>query len=432
MPYRLDSRAADFTASFRTFLAGKRETMVDVEASVRAIIADVIARGDAALIEASRNYDRVDLSDIGLKVRPDELEVAYAACDRNALDALLFARDRIEAFHHRQLPRDEAFVDALGVELGWRWSAIESVGLYVPGGTAAYPSSVLMNAVPAKLAGVPRIVMVVPAPGGEIAPLVLAAAKVAGVDEVYRIGGAQAVAALAYGTATIAPVAKIVGPGNAYVAAAKRLVFGTVGIDMIAGPSEVLVIADESGNPDWIAGDLLAQAEHDASAQAILITDSRALANEVEKAITAQLAALPRGAVAGESWHRHGAIILVPTLADAVPLVDAIAPEHVELATARAEALAPSIRNAGAIFLGPYTPEAVGDYVGGSNHVLPTARAARFSSGLGVPDFMKRTSILRCGSEQLRALAAPAITLGEAEGLEGHARSVAMRLNPRS
>ena len=432
MPYRLDSRAADFAASFRTFLAGKRETMVDVEASVRAIIADVIARGDAALIEASRNYDRVDLSDIGLKVRPDELDVAYAACDRKALDALLFARDRIEAFHQRQLPRDEAFVDALGVELGWRWSAIESVGLYVPGGTAAYPSSVLMNAVPAKLAGVPRIVMVVPAPGGEIAPLVLAAAKVAGVDEVYGIGGAQAVAALAYGTATIVPVAKIVGPGNAYVAAAKRLVFGKVGIDMIAGPSEVLVIADESGNPDWIAGDLLAQAEHDASAQAILITDSRVLANEVEKAISAQLAALPRGAVAGESWRQHGAIILVPTLADAVPLVDAIAPEHVELATARAEALAPSIRNAGAIFLGPYTPEAVGDYVGGSNHVLPTARAARFSSGLGVPDFMKRTSILRCGSEQLRALAGPAIALGEAEGLEGHARSVAMRLNPRS
>ena len=432
MPYRLDSRAADFAASFRTFLAGKRETMVDVEASVRAIIADVIARGDAALIEASRNYDRVDLADIGLKVRPDELEVAYAACDRKALDALLFARDRIEAFHRRQLPRDEAFVDALGVELGWRWSAIESVGLYVPGGTAAYPSSVLMNAVPARLAGVPRIVMVVPAPGGEIAPLVLAAAKVAGVDEVYRIGGAQAVAALAYGTATIVPVAKIVGPGNAYVAAAKRHVFGKVGIDMIAGPSEVLVIADESGNPDWIAGDLLAQAEHDASAQAILITDSRVLANEVEKALSAQLAALPRGAVAGESWHRHGAIILVPTLADAVPLVDAIAPEHVELATAHAEALAPSIRNAGAIFLGPYTPEAVGDYVGGSNHVLPTARAARFSSGLGVLDFMKRTSILRCGAEQLRALAGPAITLGEAEGLEGHARSVAMRLNPRS
>jgi histidinol dehydrogenase len=358
--------------------------------------------------------------------------VAYAACDRKALDALILARDRIEAFHTRQLPRDESFVDALGVELGWRWSAVESVGLYVPGGTAAYPSSVLMNAIPAKVAGVPRVLMVVPAPDGEMSPLVLAAAKLARVDEIYRIGGAQAVAALAYGTQTIAPVAKIVGPGNAYVATAKRLVFGKVGIDMIAGPSEVLVVADVTAQPDWIAADLLAQAEHDANAQAILITDSRTLADEVENAIAAQLAALPRAALAGASWRDFGAIILVPGLAAAVALIDAVAPEHLELATPAAEALGPRIRNAGAIFMGSHTPEAIGDYVAGSNHVLPTARAARFSSGLGVLDFMKRTSILRCGPEQLRALGPAAITLGEAEGLDAHARSVAMRLNPRS
>jgi histidinol dehydrogenase len=432
MPYRLDSRASDFEISFRAFLAGKRETMADVEASVRAIIADVIARGDAALIEASRTYDRVELNESGLAVSSADIEVAYAACDRKALDALGFARDRIEASHARQLPRDESFVDALGVELGWRWSAVESVGLYVPGGTAAYPSSVLMNAIPAKVAGVPRVVMVVPAPDGEISPLVLAAAKLAGVDEIYRIGGAQAVAALAYGTQTIAPVAKIVGPGNAYVATAKRLVFGKVGIDMIAGPSEILVVADGTAHPEWIAADLLAQAEHDANAQAILITDSRTLADEVENAITAQVAALPRAALARASWRDFGAIILVPALAEAVALVDALAPEHLELATQAAEALVPRIRNAGAIFMGSHTPEAIGDYVAGSNHVLPTARAARFSSGLGVLDFMKRTSILRCGPEQLRALAPAAITLGEAEGLDAHARSVAMRLNPRS
>jgi histidinol dehydrogenase len=329
------------------------------------------------------------------------------------------------------LPRDERFTDALGVELGHRWTAIEAVGLYVPGGTAAYPSSVLMNAVPAKVAGVPRIVMVVPTPEGKLVPLVLAAARLAGIDEVYRVGGAQAVAALAYGTATIKAVAKIVGPGNAYVAAAKRLVFGRVGIDMIAGPSEVLILADATGQPDWIAADLLAQAEHDANAQSILITDDPGLADEVEKALTAQLQALPRGLVAAASWRDFGAIILVAALDDAVPLIDAIAPEHLEIATADPERLAAKIRNAGAIFLGPHTPEAIGDYVGGSNHVLPTARSARFSSGLGVLDFMKRTSILKCGPDQLRALAPAAIALGEAEGLDAHARSVAMRLNPR-
>jgi len=429
MPIRLDSRAADFAASFRTFLGTKREAMADVEAAARSIIADVALRGDEALIELSRRFDGVDLDRAGLKVRADELEIAYAACDRKALDALMLARDRIEAYHRRQLPRDDRFTDALGVELGSRWTAIEAVGLYVPGGTAAYPSSVLMNAVPAKVAGVPRLVMVVPAPQGRLVPLVLAAAKLAGIDEIYRVGGAQAVAALAHGTATITPVAKIVGPGNAYVAAAKRLVFGKVGIDMIAGPSEVLIIADRTGHPDWIAGDLLAQAEHDASAQAMLITDDPDLADAVEGAVAAQLASLPRGSVAGASWRDFGAIILVGALADAVPLVDAIAPEHVEIATADAEALASRIRNAGAIFLGAHTPEAIGDYVAGSNHVLPTARSARFSSGLGVLDFMKRTSIVKCGPDQLRALAPAAIALGEAEGLDGHARSVAMRVN---
>jgi histidinol dehydrogenase len=431
MPIRLDARAPDFAERFRAFLATKREAAGDVEEVVRAILADVAERGDPALIALTRKYDRVDLDAASLRITPSEIEIAYAACDRRALDALALARDRIEAYHRRQLPRDERFTDELGVELGHRWTAIEAVGLYVPGGTAAYPSSVLMNAVPAKVAGVPRIVMVVPAPEGKLNPLVLAAARLAGIDEVYRVGGAQAVAALAYGTATIKAVAKIVGPGNAYVAAAKRLVFGRVGIDMIAGPSEVLILADASGQADWIAADLLAQAEHDASAQSILITDDPALAARVEEALAAQLKSLPRSLVAAASWRDFGAIILVGALDDAVPLVDAIAPEHLEIATRDPERLAGRIRNAGAIFLGPHTPEAIGDYVGGSNHVLPTARSARFSSGLGVLDFMKRTSILKCGPDQLRALGPAAIVLGEAEGLDAHARSVAMRFNPR-
>jgi histidinol dehydrogenase len=429
MPIRLDTRDADFPQRFRALLDAKRESSVDVEQTVRAIIADVIARGDRALVELSRKFDRVDLDTVGLKVGSADIDAATAACDRKALDALSLARERIEAYHRRQLPRDDRFTDALGVELGHRWTAIEAVGLYVPGGSAAYPSSVLMNAVPAKVAGVPRLVMVVPASGGKLPPLVLAAAKLAGVDEIYRVGGAQAVAALAYGTETIRPVAKIVGPGNAYVAAAKRLVFGKVGIDMIAGPSEVLILADRTGNPDWIAADLLAQAEHDASAQSILVTDDAELAAEVEKAVAAQLNTLPRAGIAGASWRDFGAIIRVGKLADAVALVDAIAPEHLEIAAEDAETLAGRIRNAGAIFLGPHTPEAIGDYVGGSNHVLPTARSARFSSGLGVLDFVKRTSILKCGAEQLRALGPAAITLGEAEGLDAHARSVALRFN---
>jgi histidinol dehydrogenase len=431
MPIRLDSRSADFAARFAAFIATKREVSEDVDQAVRAIIADVRKNGDRALIELSRKFDRIDLDKTGLRVSAADLDAATAACDRRALDALTLARDRIEAYHRRQKPTDDRFTDALGVELGHRWSAIEAVGLYVPGGTAAYPSSVLMNAVPAKVAGVPRVVMVVPAPDGKLSPLVLAAAKLAGVDEIYRIGGAQAVAALAYGTATIKAVAKIVGPGNAYVAAAKRVVFGTVGIDMIAGPSEVLILADKSGNPDWIAADLLAQAEHDPAAQSILMTDDAALADAVEQAVTAQLTTLPRAAVAGAAWRDFGAIIVVRNLDDAIPLVDALAPEHLEIETADPERLSAKIRNAGAIFLGAHTPEAIGDYVAGSNHVLPTARSARFSSGLGVLDFMKRTSILKCGPEQLAALGPAAIALGEAEGLDAHARSVAIRLNRR-
>jgi histidinol dehydrogenase len=431
MPIRLDSRADDFAARFDGFLGAKREAAADVEQVVRGIIAEVVSRGDAALVEFTRTFDRTDADAASLRVTPAEIDRAVADCEPGACDALAFARDRIEAYHRRQLPRDDRYTDALGVELGWRFSVMAAVGLYVPGGTAAYPSSVLMNAVPAKAAGVPRLVMVVPAPDGRLNPLVLAAARLAGVDEIYRVGGAQAVAALAYGTATIAPVDKIVGPGNAYVAAAKRLVFGKVGIDMIAGPSEVLILAGGDANSDWIAADLLAQAEHDAAAQSILITDDAALADRVETAIEAQLATLPRAGVARASWREFGAIILVPDLAAAVPLVDAIAPEHLEIVAADAEGLAARIRNTGAIFLGAHTPEAIGDYVAGSNHVLPTARSARFSSGLGVLDFMKRTSILKCGPEQLARLGPAAIALAEAEGLAAHARSVAIRLNRR-
>jgi histidinol dehydrogenase len=429
MPLRLDSRSADFSAQFAAFLGVKREAAADVEASVRAIIDEVKTGGDRALIALTAKFDRVDLGKLGLRVTPGEIDAAERACDRQALAALSLARDRIEAYHRRQKPVDERFTDALGVELGGKWTAIEAVGLYVPGGTAAYPSSVLMNAVPAKVAGCPRLVMVVPAPDGKLAPLVLAAAKLAGIDEVYRVGGAQAVAALAYGTETIQPVAKIVGPGNAYVAAAKRLVFGKVGIDMIAGPSEVLILADDTGNADWIAADLLAQAEHDASAQSILITDDKALADRVAAAVESQLKTLARAKVAGASWRDFGAIVTVPKLADAIALVDRLAPEHLEIAARDAEALAARVRNAGAIFIGAHTPEAIGDYVAGSNHVLPTARSARFSSGLGVLDFMKRTSLVKCGPEQLRALGPAAIALGEAEGLSAHARSIAIRLN---
>ena len=431
MPLRLDSQSADFAERFRAFLAVKREAAQDVEQTVRGIIAEVMARGDRALFELTAKFDRLDLAKTGLRLPAAEMDAAEKSCEPQALAALKLARDRIEAYHRRQKPADERFTDSLGVEMGSKWTAIEAVGLYVPGGTAAYPSSVLMNAVPAKVAGCQRLVMVVPAPDGKLSAPVLAAAKLAGVDEIYRIGGAQAVAALAYGTETIAPVAKIVGPGNAYVAAAKRLVFGKVGIDMIAGPSEVLILADKTGNPDWIAADLLAQAEHDESAQSILITDDAALADSVGKAVEVQLKTLSRAKVAGASWKDFGAIITIAKLGDAVALVNRLAPEHLEITATDAEAIAARIRNTGAIFIGAYTPEAVGDYVAGSNHVLPTARSARFSSGLGVLDFMKRTSLLKCGPEQLRALGPAAIALGEAEGLTAHARSVAIRLNQR-
>jgi histidinol dehydrogenase len=429
MPLRLDSQSADFAAQFHAFLARKRDAAADVDEAVRNILAEVKAYGDRALLQLTLEFDRLDFAKTKMRVSAAEIDAAETLCAPQALAALRLARERIEAYHRRQRPQDERFTDALGVELGAKWTAIEAVGLYVPGGTAAYPSSVLMNAVPAKVAGCARLVMVVPSPDGKLSPLVLAAAKLAGVDEIYRIGGAQAVAALAYGTETIKPVAKIVGPGNAYVAAAKRQVFGTVGIDMIAGPSEVLILADKTGNADWIAADLLAQAEHDASAQSILITDDAALADRVATAVIAQLKTLPRAATAAASWQDFGAIITMPKLADAVALVDQLAPEHLEIAADNADALATKIRNAGAIFIGAHTPEAIGDYVAGSNHVLPTSRSARFSSGLSVLDFMKRTSILKCGPEQLRALGPAAIALGEAEGLDAHARSVAIRLN---
>src|SRR5262245_12881572 len=431
MPIRLDTRSADFGARFHTFLGAKRETAQDLEAAVRAIVADVATRGDAALLDYTNKFDRVNLDAASMRVAAAEIDAAWARCDARALDALRLAHERITAYHRRQLPEDQRFVDAIGVELGYRWTPIAAVGLYVPGGTAAYPSSVLMNAVPAKVAGVARLVMVVPAPDGTLNPLVLAAARLAGVDEIFRIGGAQAIAALAHGTATIRPVDKIVGPGNAYVAVAKRLVFGKVGIDMIAGPSEVLILADRGANPDWIAADLLAQAEHDTAAQSILITDDTALADAVERAVEAQLTTLPRGATARASWQDYGAVVLVRELEEAAPLIDAVAPEHLEIMADGAEQLAAGIRNTGAIFIGAHTPEAIGDYVAGSNHVLPTARSARFSSGLGVLDFMKRTSLLKCGPEQLRALGPAAIALGQAEGLGAPARSVTMRLNQK-
>lgn len=430
MAIRLSASDADFEARFSDLLAQKREVSEDVDQAVAAILDDVRKRGDAAVIDYSKRFDRIDLERMGIRVTRQEISAARAACDPETLDALALARDRIEAHHAKQMPADETYLDPIGVELGSRWTAIDSVGLYVPGGTAAYPSSVLMNAVPAKVAGVKRLAMVVPSPDGKLAPLVLAAAELAGVDEVFRIGGAQAVGALAYGTETIAPVAKIVGPGNAYVAAAKRRVFGTVGIDMIAGPSEVLVVADGTANPDWIAADLLAQAEHDASAQSILITDDAALADAVERAVEGQLKTLPREEIAGASWRDHGAVIVVKNIDDAVPLANRIAAEHLEIIAEDGDRLAKDIRHAGAIFLGGHTPEAIGDYVGGSNHVLPTARTARFASGLGVLDFVKRTSILRCGPEQLRKIGPAAIALGEAEGLQAHARSVAIRMNP--
>ncbi len=430
MVLRLNSTEAGFEQTFADLLAGKREVSEDVDQVVRDIIEAVRLNGDAAVLDYTAKFDRLEAADMSeLAVSEMEIENAVREVPAETLDALKLAHDRIHAHHLRQMPQDDRYTDGIGVELGSLWTAVEAVGVYVPGGLASYPSSVLMNVVPAKVAGVERIVMVVPSPDGVLNPLVLAAAKVAGVTEIYRIGGAQAVAALAFGTETIAPVAKIVGPGNAFVAAAKRRVFGTVGIDMIAGPSEVLIVADGENNPDWIAADLLAQAEHDTAAQSILITDSADLAEQVEKAVEAQLKTLPREEVARASWEDFGAVILVEDLDAAMPLANRIAPEHLELAVADPEALLTKVRNAGAVFLGHYTPEAIGDYVGGSNHVLPTARSARFSSGLSVLEFVKRTSILKCNADNLRALGPAAITLGESEGLSAHARSVSIRLN---
>ena len=429
MAIRLNAADKGFEAAFKTLLEGKREASVDVNDVVTAIIADVRRRGDEALVELTNKFDRVSLTADTLRIPDVDLDAALGQCDPATLEALRLAKSRIEAYHARQKPEDSRFTDAAGVGLGHRWTAVGAVGLYVPGGTANYPSSVLMNAVPAKVAGVKRIVMVVPTPDDKVNPLVLAAARIAGVDEVYRVGGAQAVAALAYGTSTIAPVDKIVGPGNAFVAAAKRQVFGTVGIDMIAGPSEILVVADGDNDPDWIAADLLSQAEHDESSQSILITDDAAFATRVEEAVARQLKLLPRETTATKSWADFGAVIIVKSLDDAVPLVDRLAPEHLEIALDDPEPMAAKISNAGAIFLGRYTPEAIGDYVAGSNHVLPTARSARFSSGLNVLDFMKRTSIVRCDAASLAAIGPAAVALAAAEGLDAHGRSVSIRLN---
>jgi histidinol dehydrogenase len=432
MPVRLATREAGFETAFRRLLETKRQSAADVDAAAAAIIDDVAKRGDAALIDYTSRFDGVDLSVSNLRVARPEIAEGAATAPPETVAALRLAAGRIESFHRRQVPQAIDYVDALGVRLANRWRPISAAGLYVPGGTAAYPSSVLMNAIPAKVAGVERLVMTVPAPNGLLNPLVLVAAELVGIDEIYRVGGAQAIAALAFGTATIAPVDKIVGPGNAYVAAAKRRVFGRVGIDMIAGPSEILVVADRHNDPQWIAADLLSQAEHDSAAQAILVTDDAAFAGEVEAAVEHHLARLPRAQIARASWQAHGAILLVTDWEEAVALIDRIAPEHLELALEEADALAERVNHAGAIFLGRHTPEAIGDYIAGPNHVLPTARSARFASGLGVLDFLKRSSLVRCEPASLAALAPAAIRLAEAEGLEAHALSLSIRLAPRA
>jgi len=425
----LDTRDDSFEERFQDLFGMKRESAADVNDAVAKIIARVRSEGDVALIDFTKTFDHLDLSEIGIAVPAGEVEAAQANVDAETLDALKLAHARILDHHRRQMPESETYTDASGVELGQRWTPVASAGLYVPGGTASYPSSVLMNAVPAKVAGVERLVMVVPAPHGQLNPLVLVAAALSGVDEIYRVGGAQAIAALAYGTETIAPVAKIVGPGNAYVAAAKRQVFGRVGIDMVAGPSEVVVIADRDNDPAWIAADLLAQAEHDTAAQSILVTDDADFAGNVMQAVESQLATLPRAKTAKASWDDFGAVILVQSLDEAPAIADRLAPEHLEIATADADALAARISDAGAIFIGRYTPEVIGDYVAGTNHVLPTARSARFASGLGVLDFMKRTSLLKLDANSLKMLGPAAMTLARAEGLDAHRRSVAIRLN---
>ena len=425
----LDTREPGFEAGFSVLLGAKREEAVDVDDTVAAIIADLRARGDAALIELTARFDKLDLTPDTLAFTQDEIAEHCARVPQAERDALELAAARIRAYHARQRPEDARWTDESGAERGWRWGPVAAAGLYVPGGLASYPSSVLMNAIPAQVAGVERLVIACPTPGGVVNPLVLLAAQLAGVDTVYRVGGAQAIAALAYGTESIAPVDKITGPGNAYVAAAKRRVFGRVGIDMIAGPSEILVIADGESDPDWIALDLLSQAEHDESAQSILITPDAAFAQAVADAVTARLQRLERRAIAGASWRDHGAVIVTRDLAEAAALSDRIAPEHLELCVADADALLAQIRHAGAVFLGHWTPEAIGDYVGGPNHVLPTARSARFSSGLSVLDFMKRTTLARMSPDALAAIGPAAAQLAHSESLEAHGLSVQARLD---
>ncbi|MEY4779374.1 MAG: hypothetical protein RLZZ607_687 [Pseudomonadota bacterium] len=429
MPLFLSTQDPDFELRFQALLGLKREEAEDVDQAVAAIIADVRARGDAAVIELTAKFDRTHLTPETLAFSPDEIAQECAkvsAADRVALE---LAAERIRAYHSRQMPQDAQWTDAVGAELGWRWTPVSAAGLYVPGGLASYPSSVLMNAIPAKVAGVQHLVVACPTPGGVVNPLVLLAAQIAGVDTVYRIGGAQAIAALAYGTQTIAAVDKITGPGNAYVAAAKRRVFGRVGIDMIAGPSEILVIADADNNPDWIALDLLSQAEHDESAQSILITTDAAFGRSVAEAVQARLQTLQRRAIAGASWAQNGAVITVRSLDEAAALSNRIAPEHLELCVANPDALAQKTIHAGAIFLGAWTPEAIGDYVGGPNHVLPTARSARFSSGLSVMDFLKRTTLAKMTPAALAAIGPAAERLAQSESLEAHGLSVRARLD---
>ncbi len=428
MPLRLEADAADFESRFRAYLDIGRDDGERVDAAVAEIIARVAAEGDAALIDYTHRFDRLNVTAAGLRIGPEETDAAVAACPPDLVAAIDFAATRIEDFHRRQAPQGYSYDDGVGNRLGLRWTAVSAAGLYVPGGLAAYPSSVLMNAIPGKVAGVPRLVMVVPTPDGKLAPAVLAAAKRAGVNEIYRVGGAQAVAALAYGTETIAPVDVIVGPGNAYVATAKRMVFGKVGIDSVAGPSEILVVSDAASDPAWIAIDLLSQAEHDPMARSVLITNDAAFADKVAAAVERALTDLPRRDIAAASWRDHGAIITVPDFDAAVPIIDRIAPEHLELAVADPQAMADKVRNAGAIFLGRHSPEAVGDYVAGPNHVLPTSGAARYASGLGVLDFMKRTTLIDCSPAGVAAIGPAALTLAAAEGLDAHARSVAARL----
>src|SRR6056297_2009394 len=429
MPVFLDAGAADFDTQFTALLSAKREESPDVDDTVAAIIADVRNRGDAALIELTAKFDRLELTPETLRFTSEEVDALIADVPLHERQALQIAADRIRAYHERQLPEDASWTDEAGATLGWRWTPVSAAGLYVPGGLASYPSSVLMNAVPAKVAGVERLAITVPTPDGQVNPLVLLAARLSGVDEIYRIGGAQAIAALAYGTETIPPVDKITGPGNAYVAAAKRRVFGRGGIDIFAGPSEILVIADRDNDPEWLALDMLSQAEHDESAQAILITDDPAMARAVEVAIERNLTTLERREIAAASWRDYGAVILVQDMEQAAALADRIAPEHLELCVADAEALADKITHAGAMFLGAWTPEAIGDYVGGPNHVLPTARSARFSSGLNVLDFLKKTTMARMTPEALKAIGPAAETLAISESLEAHGLSVRARLN---